>query len=138
MHGSCQFATVRSLRGYAHLGILIYSKRTLKVCPHLVTHSLQVAVIFVALMAVPWLLTVITFGIASFNALGSTVYVPRDNSVSYPFWMVSLCGPLLMVSAFLHAALWRPLSTYCGAVVSSIATCGGHGVVCSWMRRTCK
>ena len=93
-------------------------------------------------MPVPWLLTVITFGIASFNVLGSAIFISRGNSVSYPFWMVSICGPLLMASALVHAALGKPLSTYSGAIVSPMDTGGGWWAVGSgllvrgerWMR----
>ena len=42
----------------------------------------------------------------------------KDNPLSSAFWIVCISGPFTFIAAILHAALWRPLSPFMGAVVS--------------------
>ena len=43
----------------------------------------------------------------------------KDDPLSYPLWIVCTSGPVLMLTAFVHGALWWPYSPYIGAIVSS-------------------
>ena len=57
---------------------------------------------------------VIGFGIATVR----DETIPRDDPISYPYWVVSLCGPFIFAAAIAHAALWAPVSSAVGAIVS--------------------
>ena len=44
----------------------------------------------------------------------------RDDLISYLYWVVCFSGAFVLVTAAIHAALWKPISSIVGAVVSSI------------------
>ena len=81
--------------------------------------SIQIVIPFIALTAVGWLLVVIGFGIAT---AGDPVTIFRDDPSSYPYWVVSLCGPFIFAAAIAHAALWAPVSPGLGMTVFIIGT----------------
>ena len=75
--------------------------------------SVQIAIPFIGLTGIGWLLVVIGFGIVTV----------RDNADEgdpqvYPQWMVSFCGPLIIAAAIAHAATWMPTTAIVGAIVS--------------------
>ena len=43
----------------------------------------------------------------------------RDDPISYLYWVVCFSGSFVLVAAVIHAALWKPISSTVGAVVSS-------------------
>lgn len=46
--------------------------------------------------------------------------INRGNAVSYPFWVVSFGGPIVIIAAVIHAALRRPYSIFTAAIVSKV------------------
>ena len=80
----------------------------------------QIAIPFIGLTALAWFLIVVGFGIGS-NERSYQYYFLNDKSqpYSYPYWMVCFSGPFVIVTAILHAALWKPISIIMGAIVSS-------------------
>ena len=46
----------------------------------------------------------------------------RSSSASYPFWVVSFGGPIVIIAAVIQAAFQRPYSIFAGAIVSKV-TC---------------
>ena len=82
---------------------------------------MQIAVPFIILTGIGWLLVVIGFGILTLRDDGD-----RGDPTSYPQWIVSLCGPLIIGAALAHAASWMPATAIIGAVVSCVRTSDGH------------
>ena len=80
--------------------------------------SIQIVIPLIGLTAIGWLLVVIGFGISSTKDEFDPEKLPRDDPTSYPYWVVSLCGPFIFVAAIAHAAAWPPISSVVGAVVS--------------------
>lgn len=80
--------------------------------------SLQIVLFPILVVAIGWFLVVVSFGVGTYTS-DLEQRIPRGDSTSYPYWMVSFSGPLLLVSAVIHAALQRPYSSVFGAIVSS-------------------
>lgn len=89
---------------------------------------------FIVLTAIGWLLVVIGFGIKTqsdndrddFDAPGPLFFnepdfVMNNEPESYPYWIVTLSGPLTFIAAVVHAALWAPWSRFAGAVTSFLS-----------------
>ena len=74
---------------------------------------MQIAVPFIGLTGIGWLLVVIGFGLTTVRD-----EFDENTPVLYPQWMVSFCGPLIIGVAIAHAASWQPASAIIGAAVS--------------------
>ena len=74
---------------------------------------MQIAVPFICLTAIGWLLVVVGFGLLTVRDGAD-----EGNAAFYPQWMVSFCGPLIIGVAIAHAASWQPASAIIGAAVS--------------------
>ena len=46
--------------------------------------------------------------------------VVPDTPGSYPFWAAAVIGPIVYISAVVHATLWRQISSILGSIVSSL------------------
>ena len=79
------------------------------------SHVVQIAVPFIGLTALAWLLIVVGYGIGT-----NGFQFDESQPYSYPYWMACISGPFVIVTAVLHAALWKPISNIMGAVVSSV------------------
>ena len=78
----------------------------------------QIAIPFIALTTVGWILVAVGFGFGSYEPFGRVN--DRSDPSSYPYWVVCFTGPLVIVTAFFHAALTRkPISPVMGAIVAS-------------------
>ena len=69
----------------------------------------KVAIPLFALTALGWLLVIISFGLGAVIAGGAA---------SYPFWVVSFGGPIVIIAAVIHAALRRPYSIFTAAITT--------------------
>lgn len=56
--------------------------------------------------------------------------ISRSSSTSYPYWVVSFGGPIVIVAAVIQAALRKPYSIFAGAIVSKVACHVGHDIYC--------
>ena len=48
--------------------------------------------------------------------------IRTSSSLSYPYWVVSFGGPIVIIAAVIQAAFQRPYSIFAGAIVSEV-TC---------------